>query len=73
MNSVQVWPGNGTVSIGGGARWVDVYNVLEARGLAVCGGRVSPVGVGGLTTGGGKCFFASKVCTVTFLTHQIHC
>lgn len=39
-------------SIGGGARWATVYATLETQNLAVAGGRVSKVGVGGLTTGG---------------------
>ncbi|KAI9821262.1 MAG: hypothetical protein M1827_003998 [Pycnora praestabilis] len=43
---------NGTIAqVGGGAKWVDVYLELDALGLAVPGGRVSSVGVGGLTTG----------------------
>jgi FAD/FMN-containing dehydrogenase len=38
--------------IGAGARWGNVYGFLEKKGRAVAGGRVSKVGVGGLTTGG---------------------
>lgn len=45
-----------TVSVGGGARWLDVYLVLDAMGLGVAGGRVGMVGVGGLTLGGKFCF-----------------
>jgi len=59
MNEVVVANNNATVAVGGGARWIDVYNVLVQQDLMVCGGRVAPVGVGGLTTGGGKCFFSS--------------
>jgi FAD/FMN-containing dehydrogenase len=40
------------VSVGAGERWENVYEVLEKRGLAVGGGRVSRVGVTGLTLGG---------------------
>ena len=40
------------VTIGAGARWMDVSKVLDERGLAVVGGRNSAVGVGGLTLGG---------------------
>jgi hypothetical protein len=36
----------------GGARWEDVYLKLDAMNLAVSGGRVNDVGVGGLTLGG---------------------
>lgn len=52
MNDVVVSSDNKTVAVGGGARWIDVYNVLVEQDLMVCGGRVAPVGVGGLTTGG---------------------
>lgn len=41
-----------SVVIGTGARWGEVYDILEKRGLAVVGGRSSEVGVGGLTLGG---------------------
>lgn len=40
-------------SIGTGARWGEVYSELEDHGVSVTGGRQSPVGVGGLTLGGG--------------------
>ncbi len=39
-------------SVGGGARWEDVSYKLDAMNLAVVGGRVHDVGVGGLTLGG---------------------
>ena len=41
-----------SVVIGAGAKWMDVSKVLDAKGLAVVGGRNSAVGVGGLTLGG---------------------
>ena len=41
-----------SVSIGTGAKWMDVSQVLDENGLAVVGGRNSAVGVGGLTLGG---------------------
>ena len=40
------------VSIGGGAKWADVYAHLDGSAVATSGGRVADVGVGGLTTGG---------------------
>jgi hypothetical protein len=40
------------VKIGGGNVWGDVYKMLEKQDLAVVGGRVSDVGVGGLILGG---------------------
>lgn len=41
-----------SVTIGAGAKWKHVSQVLEKRGLAAVGGRNSDVGVGGLTLGG---------------------
>lgn len=52
IKSVDVNPSGSIVSVGAGARWSDVYQKLDAVGLAVAGGRVSDVGVGGLITGG---------------------
>ena len=52
MNSVEVSEDRHTTSVGPGARWHDVYNKLDALGLSVVGGRVSDVGVAGVTLGG---------------------
>lgn len=41
-----------TVTLGSGAKWIDVYKSLDEKGLVVMGGRNSPVGVGGLTLQG---------------------
>lgn len=59
LNNITVSPDQTHASIGPGARWADVYSTLSRHGLAVSGGRVSSVGVGGLALGGGKSFFAS--------------
>jgi FAD/FMN-containing dehydrogenase len=40
-----------TVSIGTGLRWGEVHSFLEQYGVTVVGGRISDVGVGGLTLG----------------------
>ena len=40
------------ITIGVGAKWGKVYQVLDAKQLAVAGGRNSAVGVGGLILGG---------------------
>jgi FAD/FMN-containing dehydrogenase len=37
-----------SVSIGAGARFIDVYRKLDEKGLVTIGGRVPPIGVGGL-------------------------
>lgn len=52
INQVTVSADKSYTSVGPGNRWVDVYMKLDALGLAVPGGRVSTVGVGGLVTGG---------------------
>lgn len=47
------------MSVGPGNVWVQVYSALEPYGLAAIGGRVSTIGVGGLTTGGGISFYSN--------------
>jgi hypothetical protein len=41
-----------SVTIGAGAKWGKVFEVLDTKHLAVAGGRNSAVGVGGLALGG---------------------
>ena len=52
LNEVKPSEDGSSVVIGAGAKWMDVSKVLDAKGLAVVGGRNSAVGVGGLTLGG---------------------
>lgn len=52
INQVTVSGDHQTTSVGAGARWLDVYARLDPMGLAVSGGRVADVGVGGFMTGG---------------------
>ena len=47
----------GTASIGVGLSWGNVYRRMEKQGLNIVGGRVTEVGVGGLTLGGNTTFF----------------
>lgn len=47
-------------SIEPGNLWHDIYSTLAEDNLAVIGGRVAAIGVGGLVTGGGISFFANK-------------
>ena len=50
--------GSQTVDIGPGLIWDDVYAALEPHGVNVVGGRVSGIGVAGLTLGGGSfCYY----------------
>jgi FAD/FMN-containing dehydrogenase len=52
MGSVELSKDKKSVKVGAGARWLDAYSTLEKDNLTVVGGRVSDVGVGGLTLGG---------------------
>jgi FAD/FMN-containing dehydrogenase len=51
LNTITI--SEGTVTIGGGARLVDVYDQLTARGVAIPLGSCLSVGISGLTLGGG--------------------
>jgi FAD/FMN-containing dehydrogenase len=51
MASVSV--SGGVATVGAGARLGDVYNSLQQQGLAIPAGTCPPVGVAGLTLGGG--------------------
>jgi len=56
LNQVIPSDDGSTVSIGAGAKWMDVSKVLDSKGLAIVGGRNSAVGVAGLTLGGELAF-----------------
>ena len=51
MRSIQV--GEGTATIGAGARLVDVYDQLTAQGVAIPSGSCASIGIAGITQGGG--------------------
>ena len=46
---------SGTVEVGAGLIWDEVYAILGPAGVSVVGGRIPGVGVAGLTLGGGEC------------------
>ncbi|KAI3395458.1 hypothetical protein diail_1321 [Diaporthe ilicicola] len=50
--------GSKVARVGAGATWGRVYGRLEPLGMAVAGGRLTSVGVGGLLLGGGLSHFA---------------
>lgn len=52
--------GGRLVSVGPGARWIDVARVLTPIGLAITSGDFGGVGVGGLATAGGVGWFARE-------------
>jgi hypothetical protein len=60
MNEISISADGKQTSYGTGNRWIDVYKKIEGQGLAVVGGRVADIGVGGLTLGGGISFFSGR-------------
>ena len=53
FNSTKVNAYDGTVEVGPGLTWDQVYKTLGPTGVNVVGGRIPGVGVAGLTLGGG--------------------
>jgi FAD/FMN-containing dehydrogenase len=60
LNQVVVSADKKQTAVGAGNIWYDVYLKLQPMGLTVIGGRVSAIGVGGLTLGGGISFFSNR-------------
>jgi FAD/FMN-containing dehydrogenase len=62
FNETKVNPScaGGTVEVGAGLTWDQVYVALRPAGVNVVGGRVPGVGVAGLTLGGGECLQSSE-------------
>ncbi|KFY02771.1 hypothetical protein O988_01920 [Pseudogymnoascus sp. VKM F-3808] len=60
LNQVTVSADKKETAVGPGNVWYDVYTKLDPLGLSVIGGRVSAIGVGGLTLGGGVSFFSNR-------------
>lgn len=54
FNDTKVNPDDGTVEVGAGLTWDQVYEALGPTGVNVVGGRIPGVGVAGLTLGGGE-------------------
>ena len=50
----------GTIDVGAGLSWDQVYAMIEPFGLNLVGGRITGVGVSGLTLGGGECLPSSE-------------
>jgi FAD/FMN-containing dehydrogenase len=55
FNETKVDSTRGTVEVGAGLTWDQVYAALDHNGVIVIGGRLPGVGVAGLTLGGGEC------------------
>ncbi|KAL4876682.1 FAD binding domain protein [Aspergillus karnatakaensis] len=60
MTKIKVDPDNHTVTVQGGATWGDVGREVGKYPLAVNGGTVSMVGVGGLSLQGGYGYYAPQ-------------
>jgi FAD/FMN-containing dehydrogenase len=60
LQGIEVSDDKTVAFVGPGARWGDVYTQLAPKDLAVVGGRVSDVGVGGLVLGGGMSYFSNR-------------
>ncbi|KAK1621774.1 hypothetical protein BDP81DRAFT_302032, partial [Colletotrichum phormii] len=60
MNGIQVSPDRSTVSVGPGARWINVTNAVTPHGIAVVGGRSPMVGLSGFLLGGGMSFLTGR-------------
>lgn len=60
LNETSVSTDKTETAVGAGNIWYDVYSYLQPKGLTVIGGRVSAIGVGGLTLGGGISFFSNR-------------
>ena len=54
FNKTKVNLEDGTVEVGPGLTWAQVYAALNSTGVNVVGGRLASVGVAGFTLGGGK-------------------
>lgn len=52
MHAVTLSSDRRIVSIGSGAKWIDVFKLLEEYDLTTSGARASKVGVGGFLLGG---------------------
>ncbi|KAK0479228.1 hypothetical protein IW261DRAFT_168031 [Armillaria novae-zelandiae] len=60
FNEVTYDPTTQTAVVGAGNIWDDVYEVLNAQGVNVLGGRIPGVGVAGLTLGGGYSYLSNQ-------------
>ncbi|KAI4167241.1 MAG: hypothetical protein LQ343_007377 [Gyalolechia ehrenbergii] len=61
LMSISVNSEKTITQVGAGNRWINVYEYLTPRNLSVVGGRVSDIGVSGLTLGGcGISYFSGR-------------
>ncbi|KAL9018438.1 MAG: hypothetical protein Q9185_004281 [Variospora sp. 1 TL-2023] len=60
LNTIQDNSEGTVTQVGPGNRWIDVYQYLTPKNLAVVGGRDSDIGVSGFTLGGGISYFSER-------------
>ncbi|KAI4128306.1 MAG: hypothetical protein LQ338_002805 [Usnochroma carphineum] len=60
LKSITVNADKTVIQVGAGNRWINVYEYLTPKNLSVIGGRVSDIGVSGLTLGGGISYFSGR-------------
>jgi hypothetical protein len=60
MNAITVDTSANTATVGAGAKLIDVYNVIGAKGRLLPGGSCPTVGIAGLALGGGIGVFGRK-------------
>lgn len=60
LNEVLFDPSSMTVRVGPGNDWQDVQEAIKNDGVAVVGGRIGEVGVGGYVVGGGLSFLSAE-------------
>ncbi|KAI0301762.1 FAD-binding domain-containing protein [Multifurca ochricompacta] len=60
FNDIVIHEDSGTVDVGAGLTWSDLYSYIVPRGLNVVGGRLVGVGLAGFTLGGGYSWKSSQ-------------
>lgn len=60
LDDVELSPDRVSLSVGAGARWIDISEQLDPLGLAAVGGRTADVGIAGLILGGGISYFSGR-------------
>lgn len=61
LHTITLSDSNSVVSVGPGARWGDVYAMLDPLQLTALGGRGASIGVGGFLVGGGISFLSPRL------------
>lgn len=73
LNETTLASDRSFVRLGAGGTWGHTYTQLNGTGVAIPGGRVKTVGIGGLTLGDGYSWLTSKVGFVAdnFLNYEV--